>query len=108
MKSQAARKVNVQANALSWLRRGTLAGRDLPELYAKVRQKLLEYQIEGNREVREVVTELSRLGAKLGEGIELNSPQTMYFLLLGQALVSDILPSKNEAKEDHLLEEDNQ
>lgn len=106
MKTQAARKVNVQSNALSWLRRGTLAGRDLPELYAKVRQKLLEYNVEASPEVREVVTDLSRLGSTLGEKIELSGPQTMYFLLLGQALVDDILPSKSGAPDDGDAQED--
>ncbi|MCK5796631.1 MAG: hypothetical protein KAI47_05585, partial [Deltaproteobacteria bacterium] len=106
MKTQAARHVNVHANALSWLRRGTLAGRDLPELYAKVRQKLLEYNVEASSQVREVVKEISRIGFMQGTAIGLDGPRAMYFLLLGQALVDDILPPKTKKTNDVKSQED--
>src|SRR5262249_16459180 len=91
---QAARGVNVSANALTWLKRLTLAGRDLPELYVKVREKLLAYDTEGSPVVRQIVTELGELGAKLGTNIPLEETETCYFLLLGQSLATKIMPSK--------------
>ena len=91
---QAARGVNVGANALTWLKRLTLSGRDLPELYVKVREKLLAYDTEGNPQVRQIVTELGELGAKLGTDIQLDETETCYFLLLGQSLATKIMPSK--------------
>jgi CRISPR-associated protein Csh1 len=91
---QGARGVNVGANALTWLKRLTLSGRDLPELYVKVREKLLAYETEGNPQVRQIVTELGELGAKLGMDIQLDETETCYFLLLGQSLATKIMPSK--------------
>ena len=91
---QAARGVNVGANALTWLKRLTLSGRDLPELYVKVREKLLAYETEGNQQVRQIVTELGELGSKLGTNIQLDETETCYFLLLGQSLATKIMPSK--------------
>ena len=91
---QAARDVNVGANALTWLKRLTLEGRDLPELYVKVREKMLVYKTEGSPAVRELVTELGELGTKLGTNIKLNEIETCYFLLLGQSLAVKIMPSK--------------
>src|SRR5262249_23720665 len=80
---QGARGVNVGANALTWLRRLTLSGNDLPELYVKVRGKLLEYETERSAQVRELNEELGRLGVRLGEAIRLDETKTCYFLLLG-------------------------
>jgi CRISPR-associated protein Csh1 len=97
---QAARDVNVGANALTWLKRLTLAGTDLPELYVKVREKLMVYGTEGNATVRELVAELGELGTRLGTDIELDETQTCYFLLLGQSLAVKILPSKDATGED--------
>ncbi len=91
---QGSRGVNVGANSLTWLRRLSLSGRDLPELYVKVREKLLAYETESNAEVREVLTELGELGVTLGTRINLNETETCYFLLLGQSLAVKILPSK--------------
>jgi CRISPR-associated protein Csh1 len=91
---QGARGVNVSANALTWLKRLTLSGRDLPEFYVKVREKLLAYETEGNPQVRQVVTELGELGAKLGMDIQLDETETCYFLLIGQSLATKIMPSK--------------
>jgi CRISPR-associated protein Csh1 len=91
---QAARGVNVSANALTWLKRLTLSGRDLPELYVKVREKLLAYDTEGSPVVRQVVTELGELGTKLGADVQLDETETCYFLLLGQSLAAKIMPSK--------------
>lgn len=95
MSVQAARKVNVQSNALSWLRRGNLSGRELPGLYGRVRAKLLEYGVESSAAVREVVAETSRIGLELGDRIALDPETTIYFLLLGQALAAEVLPSKS-------------
>ncbi len=90
---QGGRGVNVGANALTWLRRLSLSGRDLPELYVKVREKLLAYDTERNEAVREVLTELGELGTSIG-GFNLDETTTCYFLLLGQSLAVKILPSK--------------
>jgi len=93
MQVQAARGVNVGANALTWLKRLTLSGHDLPAFYNKVREKLLAYETEGNKDVREIGEELGRLGAvtKLDQIDEID---TCYFLLLGQSLATTVLPSK--------------
>jgi CRISPR-associated protein Csh1 len=89
---QGARGVNVGANALTWLRRLTLSGNDLPELYTKVRGKLLEYDTERSPQVRELNEELARLGLRLGDSIPLDETKTCYFLLLGQALAVKMIP----------------
>lgn len=91
---QGGRGVNVGANALTWLRRLSLSGRDLPELYVKVREKSLAYGMEGIKDVREIISELGELGVPLGTRINLNETDTCYFLLLGQSLAVKILPSK--------------
>jgi CRISPR-associated protein Csh1 len=96
---QAARGVNVVSNALTWLKRLTLAGKDLPELYVKVREKAMLYGTEGNPTVRSLVEELGVLGTKLGTDIDLDETQTCYFLLLGQSLAAKIMP-KQEANEE--------
>jgi CRISPR-associated protein Csh1 len=89
---QGARGVNVGANALTWLRRLSLSGNDLPELYTKVRGKLLEYGTEGSPQVRELNEELGRLGVRLGDSIQLDETKTCYFLLLGQSLAVKMMP----------------
>jgi CRISPR-associated protein Csh1 len=91
---QAARGVNVVSNALTWLKRLTLSGKDLPELYVKVREKMMLYGVEGSDTVRQLVEELGELGTKLGTDIDLDETQTCYFLLLGQSLATKIMPSK--------------
>jgi CRISPR-associated protein Csh1 len=91
---QAARGVNVVANALTWLKRLTLSGKDLPELYVKVREKLMLYGVEGNETVRQLVEELGWLGTRLGTDVKLDETETCYFLLLGQSLATTILPSR--------------
>jgi CRISPR-associated protein Csh1 len=95
MQVQAARGVNVGANALTWLKRLTLTGQDLPGLYVKVREKLLAYETEGNPTVREIVAELGALGTQIGDQISLDDVQTCYYLLLGQSLATTIMPSKS-------------
>lgn len=97
---QAARGVNVASNALTWLKRLNLDGRDLPELYNKVREKLLTYETEANADVRTLIQDLGRLGAWLGDGIHLDNTATCYFLLLGQSVMVDVLPSKTRKDED--------
>jgi CRISPR-associated protein Csh1 len=91
---QAARGVNVGANALPWLKRFTLTGGDLPGLYVKIREKLLTYGTESNADVRAVEEELGHLGTALGTGINLNQTETGYFLLLGQSLSNTFMSSK--------------
>jgi CRISPR-associated protein Csh1 len=88
---QGARGVNVGANALTWLKRLTLRGKDLPELYVKVRGKLLSYGTEKSEKVRELIQEIGRLGVKLGDPIDLDQTQTNYYLLLGQSLARSVL-----------------
>lgn len=88
---QGARGVNVGANALTWLKRLTLTGRDLPELYIKIREKLLAYETEKSQKVRELIKEIGILGIKLGDPVELTQTQTNYYLLLGQSMAATIL-----------------
>jgi len=91
---QGARDVNVSSNALTWLKRLNLSGHDLPELYVKIREKLLAYETEASGSVREVLGELGRLGARLGDRISLDPVPTCYFLLLGQSVSLEVLESK--------------
>ncbi|HRF44650.1 MAG TPA: TM1802 family CRISPR-associated protein [Candidatus Competibacteraceae bacterium] len=97
---QAVRGVNVASNALTWLKRLNLDGRDLPELYNKVREKLLTYETEANADVRALIQDLGRLGARLGDDIHLDNTTTCYFLLLGQSVMVNVLPSSKTKKED--------
>lgn len=90
---QGAKGINVGANALTWLKRLTLKGKDLPELYVKTREKLLAYEAETKKEVREVIKELGNLGNILGDSIQLDAIPTNYFLLLGQSVSSEVIPS---------------
>ena len=91
---QGGKGVNVSANALTWLKRLNLTGSDLPELYNKVREKLLAYEAEKSAAVREVIVELSKVGILIGSNIQLNQVETCYFLLLGQSLSTTIFPRK--------------
>jgi CRISPR-associated protein Csh1 len=93
MQVQGARGVNVGANALPWLKRFTLTGKDLPELYVKIREKLLTYGTRSG-DIANVIEELGYLGTTLGTRIDLNQTETGYFLLLGQSLSSTFMPSK--------------
>ena len=96
---QGARGINVGANALTWLKRLTLKGSDIPELYIKIRQKLLAYEeTEKSPPVRDLITEIGKLGCLLGDKIELEETPTNYYLLLGQSLTTTILPKKEENK----------
>ena len=96
MQVQGAKGVNVGANALTWLKRLTLTGQDLPGFYCKVREKLLTYETEGNPSVREVLNELGDLGARIGDIPDLSQVSTCYFLLLGQSVAVRVLPSKEK------------
>jgi CRISPR-associated protein Csh1 len=95
---QGARGVNVGANALPWLKRFTLTGKDLPELYVKVREKLLTYGTESSAAVRDVEEELGHLGILLGTDLKLNQTETGYFLLLGQSLSRTFMPSEGRGR----------
>ena len=98
---QSARGVNVASNALTWLKRLNLDGRDLPGLYNKVREKLLTYETEANTDVRAIVRDLGQIGGKeLGDAITLDNTTTCYFLLLGQSVTVDVLPSKTKKDEE--------
>jgi len=95
---QGARGVNVGANALTWLKRLTLTGKDLPDLYIKIREKLLAYETEKSSKVRALIQEIGKMGIILGDHINLNQTQTNYYLLLGQSLAAIIL--KKDSKEE--------
>jgi CRISPR-associated protein Csh1 len=95
---QGAKGVNVRSNAVTWLRRATLTGSDLPALYVRIREKFTEYDAERSPVLREVVFDTSELGRRLGTNIPLNADTTMYFLFLGQALSTEVF-----AKDDHAL-----
>ncbi|MCK6509471.1 TM1802 family CRISPR-associated protein [Myxococcota bacterium] len=97
---QAGRGVNVAANALTWLKRLTLRGRDLPELYTNISAKLTDYGTDASEAVRGVLADVSALGVRLGSEIELEQTQTCYFLLLGKALSAQILPSAKQKEKD--------
>lgn len=97
---QGKRGVNVGANALTWLKRLTLTGSDLPELYNKIREKLLTYGTEKSQKVRDLVTEIGKVGVKLGDPINLSQTQTSYYLLMGQSLASTILKKDSEKDSD--------
>ncbi len=98
---QSARGVNVASNALTWLKRLNLDGRNLPGLYNKVREKLLTYETEANADVRAIVRDLGQIGGKeLGDAITLDNTTTCYFLLLGQSVTVDVLPSKTKKDEE--------
>ena len=94
MQVQGAKKVNVAANALTWLKRLTLTGKDLPELHNKIRAKLLSYNDEKSQAVRELVQEAGTLGSVIGDDITLNHVSCCYFLLLGQSMASRLFPGK--------------
>jgi len=91
---QGARGVNVGSNALRWLKRLTLKGKDLPELYIKTREKLLAYETEKSQEVRALIEEIGILGVKIGDAIILEEVPTNYYILLGQSLTKTILSKK--------------
>jgi CRISPR-associated protein Csh1 len=95
---QGGRGVNVGANALTWLRRLSFGGKDLPELFNKVHNKMSEYGTQGSPAVRELFSELAEIGTRLGTNIALSETETCYFLLLGQSLAVSILPSKESSK----------
>ena len=95
----AVKKVNVAANALTWLKRLTLTGKDLPELFVKVRGKLLTYEADRFSVVREVIQDLAALGCRLGTAIDLNQVETCYFILLGQAVCGDVFGKDQTAIE---------
>lgn len=97
---QGARGVNVGANALTWLKRLTLTGRDLPTLYVKIREKLLAYETEKSSQVRALIEDIGDLGVRLGNQIDLEDTATCYFLLLGQSLSNRILPGAKGEKAD--------
>ena len=99
MQVQGAKGVNVGSNALTWLKRLTLTGKDLPDFYCKVREKLLAYETEGNEKVREVLREVGRLGTKIGDKFDIPQTTTCYFLLLGQSVAIQVLPSSSEDEE---------
>ena len=99
MQVQGAKGVNVGANALTWLRRLTLTGEDLPDFYCKVREKLLTYETESSGDVREVLQEVGYLGTKIGDAFDIPQTTTCYFLLLGQSVAIQVLPSSSRDEE---------
>jgi CRISPR-associated protein Csh1 len=89
---QGDKRLNVRSNAITWLRRATLKGSDLPALYVRIREKFQEYDSERSKALREVIVDTSSLGARLGTSIHLDVDTTMYFLFLGQALAREVFP----------------
>ncbi len=95
-------EAKVGLSALKWVKRFTIGGKDFPELYKKVLSKILEYRQHGDEKVvkllktkklNQVIEELSFIGNKLGDNIELSSTLACYYLLLGQSLSNKILKS---------------
>ncbi|MCA1716158.1 MAG: hypothetical protein LC781_04610 [Actinobacteria bacterium] len=86
--------MNVGANALPWLKRFTLSGKDLPDLHRKIGDKLLTYMPRTSDDIRDVTEELGYLGTLLGNDIKQDGTTTGYFLLLGQSLSLSLMPSK--------------
>jgi CRISPR-associated protein Csh1 len=88
-----------KSSSLNWVKRFSIDGRALPDLYKKVLSKLLEYQKLSDKEfgrlfterVYRAIEELSLVGTKLGDRIELPSNLTCYYLLLGLSLSNKIL-----------------
>ena len=99
MQVQAAKGFNVGSNALTWLKRLTLTGQDLPDFYCKVREKLLTYETESSKDVREVLQEVGNLGTKIGDAFDIPQTTTCYFLLLGQSVAVQVLPSSSRDEE---------
>ena len=95
MEVQAARGVNVGANALTWLKRLNMTGADLPGLYNRVREKLLTYDTESRSEVRAIIAELGALGVQIGVP-QLNKTDACYYLLLGQSLTRTLIPIREK------------
>lgn len=95
---QSRKGVNVNANALTWLKRLTLSGKDLPALYVKIRGKLLAYDAERSETVRAVIREAGVLGNILGDAVSLDTTPCCYFLLMGQSVSSDLFPAKKDKK----------
>lgn len=93
LRVQAARGVNVASNALTWLKRLTLKGRDLPGLYIKIREKFLVYEAEKRQDLRQLLEEIGQLGIRLGTNIQLDEVTTNYYLLLGQSVANNVFSS---------------
>ena len=76
---QGGRGVNVGANALTWLRRLSLSGRDLPELYVKVPRKNARLWNRGKRGRSRACDRSRRTGSSPGHDIR---PRRDHDLLL--------------------------
>lgn len=100
---QAVRGVNTRSNALTWLRRATLTGADLPGLYVRMRERLAAYDAERSAPLRELVFDASELGKRLGSEIPLDADTAMYFLFLGQSLAGEVF-----AKDDAVAPEESE
>ena len=93
------KKAGFSASSLNWAKRFGIDGRGLPELYRKVMAKLIEYERLSDKEfgklftkrLHQAIEELSLLGSRLGDEIELPSNLTAYYLLLGLSLSNKIL-----------------
>ena len=101
-------EARVALSALKWVKRFTISGKDFPELYKKILAKILEYRQHGDekvvkllktRRLNQVIEELSSIGNKLGDNIELSSTLACYYLLLGQSLSNKILKTEREKGE---------
>lgn len=104
---QSLKGLNVNSNALTWLKRLELSGKDLPELYCNIRGKFFAYgkDFRKNKMFLNLETDLALLGSKLGSDINLDNTTTCYFLLLGQSLTTQIFPKK-ETDDSNLTNEE--
>lgn len=103
-------EAGVRLSALKWVKRFTISGKDLPELYKKIIAKVLEYQqygdekvvkLLGTKNLHQIIEELSSIGKWLGDRIELSSTLTCYYLLLGLSLSNKILRTKEKEEKEN-------
>ena len=94
---QHAKGINVLSSTIPWLKRLQLSGQDLPELHNKIRLKLLTYG-KNKLETQQIITEAAHVGTLVGNQIDLDTTSTCYFILLGQALAAEVLPSGKDSK----------
>lgn len=103
---QSMKGISVAANALTWLKRLNLSGADMPEVLNKTRGKLLQYESDSdtakflNKTVYGAMADISRLGTMIGDSPSLNKRSTCYFILLGQALSTQVFKKEETDTKD--------
>lgn len=101
-----ARKVDVNANGISLLKRLTIKSQDLPALYTRIYNKLSVYGATRNPELRKLNGEFAKLAISLGDDVVLTDIQTIYYLFLGMAVCQEIVTSVESQKKSHSLSDD--